>query len=318
MRLFITGSIAFDYLMAFPGRFREHLLPDKLDRLSVSFLVDTLHRRRGGCAANIAYNLALMGEQPLLIGAAGRDFETYGRALEEAGVDISGVYVYSDVYTASFFANTDVEGNQIASFYPGAMQYAARLNLKELCRDQGIAVISPDDPGAMMRHVRQCGELGIPYVFDPSQQIVRLSGEELTEGSRGAYMVIFNEYELEMFAKKTGLKEQDLLEGAEVVVVTLGEKGARIRVKDRIMEIPPARPERVLDPTGVGDAFRAGLMKGIVHGLGWETSGRMGSLAAVYVLETDGPQNHRYSLADFLTRYREQFGPDSGLAGMTA
>jgi len=318
LRLFISGSIAFDYLMAFPGRFREHILPDKLDRLSVSFLVDSLHRRRGGCAANIAYNLALMGEHPLLIGTAGRDFESYGRELADAGVDTSGVCVCSDVYTASFFANTDSEGNQIASFYPGAMQYAARLSLKELCRDQGIAIVSPNDPGAMMGHVRQCVQMGIPYIFDPSQQIVRLSGEELTEGSRGAYMVIFNEYELEMFGKKTNMKEPDLLEGAEVVVVTLGEKGARISVKDRVVEIPPARPECVLDPTGVGDAFRAGLMKGIVHGLKWETAGRMGSLAAVYVLETDGPQNHRYALVDFLKRYREQFGSDTGLEELTA
>ncbi len=309
MRPVVTGSIAFDYLMSFPGKFEDHFLPGKLDKISVSFLVDELNLRRGGCAANIAYSLALLGEKPLLVGAAGSDFGPYGKDLENMGVDLSGVLVKEDVLTASFFANTDQEGNQIASFFTGAMQYAREISLPRVVQERDpLVLISPDDPEAMSLHAEECRKEGYRFLYDPGQQIARTPGETLARDAKGAWILLVNEYEEEMFLKKTGMGREDLRGLAENVVVTLGAEGAEIRTPQGDFRIPPARPERVLDPTGVGDAYRAGLVKGLVKGLSWETAGRMGSLAAVYVLETDGPQSHHYDLGDFVERYAATFG----------
>ena len=316
MNLLITGSIAFDYLMSFPGRFSEHLLADQLQNLSVSFLVDTLHRRRGGCAGNIAYTLALLGEKPILVGSAGQDFTEYGGCLEGVGVDLSGVQIVDSVFTASFFCNTDQDNNQIASFYTGAMQHAREISLSGLAGPQALAIISPNDPEAMANHARECLDLGIPFIYDPSQQIARLDGEALLESVRGAKMLIVNAYELALFKKKTGLDDAGLQALAEIVVVTLGDQGAEIRLPERTVAIPVAPTERILDPTGVGDAFRAGLIKGMASGLSWETAGRMGSLAAAYVLETDGPQSHQYTLADFIRRFETVFGGSDEIEGL--
>ena len=314
MRPVVTGSIAFDYLMSFPGRFEEHFLPEKLDRISVSFLVDQLNLRRGGCAANIAYSLALLGERPLLVGAAGSDFGPYGADLEKMGVDLSGVLVKEDVLTASFFANTDREGNQIASFFTGAMRHAREISLSEVIQDPDpVVLISPNDPEAMSRHAEECRREGYRFLYDPSQQIARTPGEVLARDAKGAWILLVNEYEEEMFLKKTGLPREKLGELARNVVVTLGARGAEIRTPRETYSIPPARPEKILDPTGVGDAFRAGLAKGLAAGLPWETAGRMGSLAAAYVLETDGPQSHTYDLSRFVDRYDAQFGGGEAL-----
>ena len=309
MRPVVTGSIAFDYLMSFPGRFQEHILPEKLDRISVSFLVDELNLRRGGCAANIAYSLALLGERPLLVGAAGSDFGPYGKDLEALGVDISGVLVKKDVLTASFFANTDQDGNQIASFFTGAMQYAREISLPEVVKDPDpLVLISPNDPEAMSRHTEDCRREGFRFLYDPSQQIARTPGETLARDARGAWILMVNEYEEEMFLKKTGLAREDLGGLARNVIVTLGARGAEIRTPKETIRVPAVEPEEILDPTGVGDAFRAGLVKGLAAGLSWETAGRMGSLAAAYVLETDGPQSHRYTISEFVERYEARFG----------
>ncbi len=309
MKPVVTGSIAFDYLMSFPGRFEDHFLPEKLDKISVSFLVDELNLRRGGCAANIAYSLALLGERPLLVGAAGKDFGPYGKDLEALGVDLSGVLVKEDVLTASFFANTDQEGNQIASFFTGAMQYAREISLPEVVKDPDpLVLVSPNDPDAMSRHARDCRKEGYPFLYDPSQQIARTPGETLVRDAKGAWILLVNEYEEEMFLKKTGLAREDLMGLAENVIVTLGAEGAEIRTPGGTYRVPAARPERILDPTGVGDAFRAGLVKGLAAGLSWETAGRMGSLAAAYVLETDGPQSHHYTLREFVDRFTSTFG----------
>jgi adenosine kinase len=308
----ITGSIAFDTLMSFPGRFSEHLLPDQLENISVSFLVDSLTKRRGGCAANIAYNLALLGEKACLVGTVGEDFGEYRKTLEDTGVDTSGVRVITGEYTASFFANTDLSGNQIASFYTGAMRYARDISLRELSTDkQTLVVISPNDPEAMNRMVRECQELKVSYMYDPGQQIIRLEGEDLKKGILGAACVIMNEYELGMMKKKTGMAEDEITEGCGTLVVTLGEKGSRIVSGGREWIIPPVKPGVIADPTGVGDAFRAGLLKGMSREFPWDLAGRMGSLAAAYVLETDGPQNHSYSLKEFVSRYDQTFGPAS-------
>jgi adenosine kinase len=317
-RVAITGSIAFDTLMQFPGKFQDHFLPDKLDRISVSFLVDTLRKERGGCAANIAYSLGLLGERPLLVGTVGSDFGEYRRVLEEAGVDTSGVRAYPEEYTSSFFANTDENGNQICSFYTGAMRFAGSLSLRAAAGAVDLAVVSPNDPGAMVKLASECREAGIPFIFDPGQQIIRLEGDVLKDSARGSKMLIVNEYELEMFKRKAGLTDADFNGLAETVVVTFGEKGSEIRTRGAAAAIPIAPPARVLDPTGVGDAYRAGLIMGMVHGLSWETAGRMGSLAAAYVLETRGAQRHSYTLEEFVKRYRSVFGKSGEVEGLLA
>lgn len=309
MKVVLSGSIAFDYLMSFPGKFSDHFMPDKLDRISVSFLVDSLKKQKGGCAANIAYSLALLEESPLLLGAVGEDFSEYRGQLEEAGVNTAGAVEFSKTYTASFFANTDQSGNQISSFYTGAMQYAKALSVREWVSDpkESLVVVSPNDPEAMKKHTLECQDLGVPYIYDPSQQIVRLEGKTLKECADGAKILIFNEYELELFKKKTGLNEKDLLGLAETVIVTLGDQGSVIYTDKEKVEVPVARPDQINDPTGVGDAFRAGLIKGLILGLPWEDTGRIASMAAAYVLETDGPQNHHYSWEQFKERYHSVF-----------
>ena len=309
MKLIVSGSIAFDYLMSFPGKFSDHFIPDKLDRISVSFLVDSMRQQHGGCAANICYSLGLLGEQPLLVGAVGQDFDAYRKTLVKVGVDTSSVLQVDNEYTASFFVNTDQERNQIASFYTGAMRFAKDISLQGLIKNQEILVIvSPNDPDAMIKHAVECQELDVPFIFDPSQQIARLEGDALKKGASGAKILILNDYELEMFKKKTHLSDEGLLDLVEIVIVTIGEKGSEIRNEESVISIPVATPSKVLDPTGVGDAFRAGLMKGMIHGLPMEVAGRMGSLAATHVLETSGPQSHSYTLEAFVERYGNVFG----------
>ena len=302
MNIVITGSIAYDYLMTFPGRFAEHLLPDKLQKLSVSFLVDEMRKQRGGCGANIAYNLALLGERPRLMGTVGQDFNAYRRLLEGCGVDTSLVRTEPDLFTASFFVSTDQVGNQIANFYTGAMARARNLSLLSLDPEQiDLVVISPNDPEAMVKYTAECQARGMPYLYDPSQQIVRLSGEELTAGVRGAALLVVNEYEFEMLREKTDLSREELEATPEqACVVTLGEKGSRISTRRDTYRVPASVARCIDDPTGVGDAYRAGLIKGLALGLPWAVAGRLGSVAAAYALEQPGPQSHSYSVAEFM------------------
>ncbi len=310
MSVLITGSIAYDYIMQFPGYFKEHILPEKIDNLSVSFLVDSMKRQRGGVATNIAYNLALLGERPRIMATVGQDFAEYRAWLEANGVDTSAIVAIPDEFTASFFVSTDGQQNQIAMFYTGAMAHAHKLSFKEQVRGEPIdlVVISPNDPRAMVQYARECKELGLQYIYDPSQQIIRLSGDELREGVRGSTMTIANEYEFEMLKHKTGWDDARVAAETRTLIVTLGEKGSRIHVRDQVVPVPAAPPRRQADPTGVGDAYRAGIIKGYLKKLPWETIGRLGSLAATYALEEHGTQNHRYSLEEFSERFRESFG----------
>jgi adenosine kinase len=317
MNVIVTGSIAFDYLMTFPGRFAEHILPDQIEHLSVSFLVDEMRRQYGGTAPNIAYNLALLGERPRVMGTAGQDFGDYRAWLERHGVDTSLIREESDLFTASFFVSTDLDGNQIASFYTGAMARARELSLQGLEAD--LVTVSPNDPEAMVRYPAECRKLGVPYLYDPSQQIIRLSGEELRAGLEGCDLLVLNEYEFGMLAdkvrkEKTGLSDEAIQSApARACIVTLGEKGARIWAEGQAHDIPIVPPERVDDPTGVGDAFRAGLIKGLALELGWDLAGRMGALAATYTLEQPGPQSHHYTLPEFVTRFRDHFDDEGAL-----
>src|SRR5437016_11646196 len=231
MRLVVTGSIAFDYLMSFPGKFTEHFLPEHFSRVSLSFLVDTMDKRRGGCAPNIAYTLALLGERPVLMATAGRDFGEYQAWLNSAGVDTSLVKHVQEKFTASFFCSTDAANNQIASFYTGAMAHAAELSFRN-AGHVDLAIISPNDPAAMTQYAEECRVLAIPYIFDPGQQCARMSGDELIDGLRGAHLVIVNDYELELLRQKTGWGEGDILEQADILVVTRGEHGSSVLLRN--------------------------------------------------------------------------------------
>ena len=312
MNIVVTGSIAYDYLMTFPGYFKEHILPDQIAKLSVSFLVDSMTRQRGGVAPNIAYNLALLDERPILMATAGQDFSEYRAWLETRGVDTSAVVEVPDKFTASFFVNTDRENNQIASFYTGAMADASQLSFRNLKTHVDLAIVSPNDPEAMRKYPRECQELGIPYIYDPSQQIIRLMGNDLCAGITGCRMLIVNEYEFEMVRQKTGMSEQQVLSCAGALIITRGGEGSTIWAEGKQYNIPIVRPAREADPTGVGDAYRAGVIKGLGLGLPWSVIGRMGSLAATYVLEHPGAQNHSYTWPEFVARYRTSFGDALG------
>ncbi|MHC1740009.1 MAG: carbohydrate kinase family protein [Anaerolineaceae bacterium] len=308
MAIVITGSVAFDYLMTFPGYFREQILPDKLDCISLSFLVDSLTRQRGGIAPNIAYTLALLGDQPKVLATVGQDFEEYRAWLESKGVDTTYVMEIPEKFTASFFENTDLDNNQIASFYTGAMADAGKVSIKGMKPGEAdYVVISPNDPSAMDQYVRECIELGIPYLYDPSQQIARNDHSELRRGVEGAQAVFCNDYEYELLQKHTGLDAQTIEKMVTLVVVTLGEKGALIKSAGKVYQIPIVPADKIADPTGVGDAFRGGFLRGYHLGLDLQTCGQMGALAATYVLEQKGTQNHHYTIAEFIKRYRDHF-----------
>ena len=307
MKIVVTGSIAYDYLMSFPGRFTEHFLPEHMTRVSLSFLVDTLDKRRGVCAPNIAYTLALLGEHPLLMATAGEDFGDYRQWLEAAGVDTSLVRQVAGKFTASFFCSTDTVNNQIASFYTGAMANAGELSFRS-AGDCDLTIIAPNDPAAMVPYAAECRTLGIPYIFDPGQQCARMSGDELRGGVIGALMLICNDYEFELLGQKTGLREADVLDHAQALMITRGEHGSSVYTRDRRIDVPAVTPRRIVDPTGVGDAFRGGLMKGIAGGLPYEVCARLGTVAATYVLEHLGGQSHAYTWHEFRQRYEEHFG----------
>jgi adenosine kinase len=308
MRLIVTGSIAYDYLMSFPGKFTEHFLPEHFSRVSLSFLVDTMDKRRGGCAPNIAYTLALLGERPVLMATAGQDFGEYRQWLDAAGVDTSQVKQVPGKFTASFFCSTDEANNQIASFYAGAMTHAAELSFRT-AGHVDLAIISPNDPAAMVQYAEECRALGIRYIFDPGQQCARMDGDELREGIAGAYIVICNDYELELIRQKTGMGEAEILGVAERLIVTRGEKGSSVLGRSMpSIDVPAVEPARIADPTGVGDAYRGGLMKGLACGAPFETCARLGSVAATYALEHLGGSSHAYTWAEFKARYEQHFG----------
>jgi adenosine kinase len=308
MKIVITGSIAYDYLMSFPGKFTEHFLPEHMNRVSLSFLVDSMDKRRGGCAPNIAYTLALLRERPLLMGTAGEDFGDYRAWLDAAGIDTSLVRQIGGKFTASFFCSTDVDNNQIASFYTGAMADAGQLSFRTV-DDCGLAIISPNDPGAMVQYAEECRTLRVPFIFDPGQQCARMSGDELADGIQGAALVIVNDYELELIRQKTGFSEVDLLRHAGALVVTRGEKGSTVVAGGDWIDVPAVTPHRIVDPTGVGDAFRGGLMKGMALELPYDTCARIGAVAATYALEHLGGQSHSYTWDEFEARYEQHFGP---------
>jgi adenosine kinase len=320
-RIVVTGSVAFDYLMTFPGKFTEHLIPDRMARLSVSFLVDEMRRVPGGCGPNIAYGLALLGERPVLLATAGADAAEYRDRLGREGVDVSSLRLVEDLFTASFFVSTDQDQNQLASFYTGAMARARELALSSLDPATiAFVVISPNDPPAMAALAADCRRFGIPFLYDPSQQVTRLSGEEMREGFRGAAILIVNDYEFGILGQKTGLGLAEMQAEVPVVIVTHGPDGSAIHARGaagavETHAIPAARVEgEAVDPTGVGDMYRAGLIRGRRIGAPWPVAGRIGSINAVFGLEALGPQPPRYTPGEFLERYRRNYGDAPELA----
>jgi adenosine kinase len=308
----ITGSIATDHLMHFPGKFAEQLLPDQLDRISLSFLVDELDIRRGGVAANISFGMARLGLRPVLVGAVGDDFAEYRSWLERAGVDTESVHVSDVAHTSRFLCTTDDDMCQIATFYPGAMSEAGQIELGPIADRVGsldLVVISPNDPGAMLRHTRECLDRGIPFAADPSQQLARMSGEEIRTLVDGAAILLTNDYEKGLVELKTGWTDEQVLAKVGIRVTTHGPKGVVIDQQGQPSISVPVVPEnQKSDPTGVGDAFRSGFLASRSWGLSLERAAQVGSLLATLVLETVGTQEYPPLGAAELDRFAAAYG----------
>ena len=300
--------------MTFPGRFVEHFLADKMDRVSLSFLVDALEIRRGGVAANISFGLGVLGLRPLLVGAVGPDFGPYRDWLSGHGVDCGGVRESVRHHTARFICTTDLDGNQIASFYPGAMSEDGEIELGPLAAHVGgldLVLIGASDPEAMLSHTEECGTLGIPFVADPSQQLARMTGEEIRALIDGAAYLITNEYEKQLLESKTGLSDDELLDQVGVCITTLGKDGVRIAsLETEPLHVPVAQEIRAYDPTGVGDGFRSGFFAARSWGLSLQRSAEVGSLLATLVLETVGTQEYELRSDIFVKRLAESYGDE--------
>ncbi len=303
----VSASIAYDLIMTFPGSFQDYILTDKAHVLSISFLFDSLVRKRGGIGGNIAWSLALLGERPLLVGAGGADFAEYRAAVEAVGVDTGLVLDVPDLLTGSSFMMSDRTGNQIAGFYPGASDRADRISLREVARSASIGIVSATAINVMNQHAAEIVESGARLVFDPAQQVIAMPADDIVRGIDLAWMVVGSDYEHGIITNKTGLSTDDLVGRVPVVVVTLGAAGSRIHAAGETHEIPVAPADPLIEVTGGGDAYRAGLLKGYLLGLPWPVAGRMGSLSAVYAVEKQGPQEHEYTPAEFVARFDSTF-----------
>ena len=312
IRIAVTGSVATDHLMTFSGLFSDSLVPEHLDKVSLSFLVDDLEVRRGGVAANIAFGMANLGLRPLLVAAVGPDFADYRSWLERHGVDTTGIHVSDDHHTARFICTTDSAQAQIASFYPGAMSEARQIELAPLAQRLGgldLVVIGPNDPEAMLRHTDECHQRGYPFVADPSQQLAFMGGEQIRRLIDGAAYLVTNEYESVLTEQKTGWTDDEILERVGVRITTLGAKGARVdRAGEPSVAVAVPQEQRRADPTGVGDAFRAGYVAGISWGLGHERAAQVGCLLATLVVETVGTQEYDLDPAGFVARFATAYG----------
>jgi adenosine kinase len=312
MSIIITGSVAYDNIMNFPGHFKDHILPEKIHILNLSFLVDTLKRQRGGVAANIAYTMALLGSPPAVFTSVGaNDWSEYEAWMRKHGIDTRFVSVIPDEFTATCYITTDLDNNQITGFYTGAMAHDKQRSLHDLPRAElDLVVIGPTEPEPIVRFTRECQELSVPYVYSPIWQIIRMSGDEIAEGLRGARVVVANDYEYELIKDKTGLSQHDILENAEMVVTTKGKHGSVIMTRDEVASIPSASPREVVDPVGAGDADLGGLVFALQAGLDIQRAGRLAALAAVYAIEQYGTQAHSYTREEFVERYQENFGAE--------
>ncbi len=326
MQVIVTGSLGYDYIMDFPGRFADRIMPDKIHQLSLSFLVDKLSKQFGGTGGNIAYTLKLFGLEPLLLACAGDDFDLYKKHLKSHGILTRGIAVHKDSTTSSYFVITDQDDNQIGSFYVGAMKYTKELSIRAM---QGVAlrgkatpyenfvIIAPNDPTAMKKYVKECRSHELPYLYDPAFQIATFSPDELKEGIEGAALFIGNDYEISLVEERLGVSHEELLRMTPVVITTLGAKGSIIETRKESIHVKPAKPNNTIDPTGAGDAFRAGFLAGYLRVVNSRPAlevdkllvcGQMGSVAAVYTVEKYGTQTHTFTKKEFIARYKANYG----------
>jgi len=308
MNIYISGSMAYDRIMDFPGKFADHILPDKIHILNVCFNVDGLVEKFGGTAGNIAYTLSLLDEKPLIVATIGKDYQSYFDWLIENNMPVEGIKIIQDEFTAGAYITTDMSDNQITGFNPGAMKYPSEYSFEGADFDNSIVLIAPGNIQDMIEYAAICREKGVRYVCDPGQSLSKWEGKALRDWIDGSMLLITNDYEMELVMKMTGMDKSGLLGLTERIVTTLGEKGSVILSPDYEAYIRPAKVNGVVDPTGAGDAYRAGLLKAVVTGRDIETAGRMGTIAASYAIEKYGTQEHRFTYGDFTARYRDNFG----------
>ena len=306
-RALICGSMAYDTIMVFTDRFRAHILPEKLHILNVSFLVPQMRREFGGCAGNIAFNLRLLGEEALPMATVGHDFGPYAAWLERHGVVTQHLKVLPGEFTAQAFITTDLDDNQITAFHPGAMQQAHQNRIAE-ATGVGIGIVAPDGRDAMIEHARDFAAAGIPFIFDPGQGLPMFGGEDLKRFIDQASWVVVNDYEWSLLAERTGYTAADVARRVEALIVTKGGEGSEIHTAAGRVDIPVVRARQVVDPTGCGDAYRAGLIHGLVRGHDWPLTGRIASLIGAIKIESRGPQNHRFTPGEFAARFHAEFG----------
>jgi len=307
-KIFISGSMAYDRIMDFPGRFSDHILPDKIHILNVCFNVNGLTEKFGGTAGNIAYSLSLLQEQPFILATIGKDYQNYFEWLKKSNISVDGIRIIPGEFTAGAYITTDMADNQITGFNPGAMKYASGYEFEDAASATAITFIAPGNLDDMISYARICRGKGVSYICDPGQSLSKWDGKILTEWLHGSTALISNDYELELIMKMTGMKKEGLLQHTEKIITTLGENGSVIHFPDSDIRIPAAKVSDVVDPTGAGDAYRAGLLKGMTSGRDIETSARMGAVAAVYAIEHYGTQEHAYTYEEFVERYRSNFG----------
>jgi adenosine kinase len=307
MTALICGSFAYDTIMVFHDQFKNHILPDKVHILNVSFLAPELRREFGGCAGNIAYNLKLLKGDPLPMGTIGSDFGPYQEWLDQWGISRQHVRLIKNTYTAQAFITTDMDDNQITAFHPGAMNFAHE-NRVENAEGIDIGIVAPDGRDGMIEHARQFHAAGIPFIFDPGQGLPMFTGDELLKFSEQATWITLNDYEAQLFQERTGFSAQQLARQVEALIITRGAEGSYIYTQGECLEIPAAKATTLADPTGCGDAYRAGLLYGLSHKMDWETTGRIASLLGAIKIEHHGTQNHRFELAEFWGRFEENFG----------
>jgi adenosine kinase len=304
----ICGSVAYDTILVFPDHFKAHLLPDKLHTLNVSFLVPEMRREFGGCAANIAYGLQLLGDRGIAMATAGDDFAPYRERMISQGLPVDHIKAVEGTFTAQAFITTDLDDNQITAFHPGAMQFAHLNKVADAGAGVTLGIVAPDGRQAMIEHASQFEAASIPFMFDPGQGMPMFGAEELKTFIRQARWVAVNDYEWGMLQQKTGLSVAEVAAQVEALIVTQGAQGSTIYTEGRTLTIPSAKPKAVVDPTGCGDAYRAGLIHGLLRGLDWETIGRTASLMGAIKIESRGPQNHRFTRTEFDRRFRDNFG----------
>ena len=302
MKIFISGSLAYDRIMDFPGRFSDHILPEKIHVLNVAFTVNGLTEKFGGTAGNIAYSLALLGEKPIILSTIGRDYHNYYEWLEEHNIICEGIRIVDDELTACAYITTDQSDNQITGFNPGAMKHRMTFDLEKLDPDDTIAIVAPGNFDDMVGLCQEYKSRGIRYIFDPGQQLTSFDKESILNCIDGAYILITNDYELEMIMEKTGLDRDALLTKVSIIITTLGELGSRVCALDRVIEIPPVKIAKAVDPTGAGDSYRSGLIKGLVDGLDVEKCAAMGSACASFAVEYLGTQEHHFTIEEFQKR----------------